>query len=121
MVHDVCMKSSSNIEARTKEWNIFSVHLTSLRCTERGRETTPVYLSPHLRVLICFRLMAGKEGSTETMRQSINESLKRRDADKKEKNKNQGGTQSEQQGAGNEERNLTDKHYLLSKSLINLC
>lgn len=37
-----------------------------------------MYLRPHLRVLICFRLAASKEESIETVRQDSNALLKKR-------------------------------------------
>lgn len=52
---DWCLSGSVHLEAGM-EW-----------CTEQGHEASPVYLSGHLRVLICVRLTASKEGRTESV------------------------------------------------------
>lgn len=65
----------------------------AVRCTEQGHEASPVYLSGHLRVLICFRLAASKEESIETVRQGSKALLKRRGADGKTKEGERGSRQ----------------------------
>lgn len=86
MIVSSSSSSSSNRQAKadglnkmTDGWFVSgSVHLMSVWCTEQGCEASPVYLRPHLRVLICFRLAASKEESIETVRQDSNALLKKR-------------------------------------------
>lgn len=48
-----------------------SVHpIVRLRCTKQGRHASPVYLSPHLRVLICVRLTAREVEEEEEHRRA---------------------------------------------------